>query len=112
MYKKKSISKLGKPKDQREALIKSQVRDLITNGFIKTTKARAKAVSRQFDILMDFVAKNNERELNRYLTNSDVVSKIMKVKVNDHKAGYTGSTVIKSRAGDNAELVLVEILSK
>ena len=38
--------KLGKPTDQREALLRNQVSELLWNGKIETTYARAKEVAR------------------------------------------------------------------
>ena len=41
--------KLGKPTDQRMALLRNQVTDLLWNGKIETTYDRAKEVSRMAD---------------------------------------------------------------
>ena len=45
--------KLGKPTDQRMALLRNQVTDLLFNGKIETTYERAKEVSRMADKLIN-----------------------------------------------------------
>ena len=41
--------KLGKPTDQRMALLRNQVTDLLWNGKLETTYDRAKEISRMAD---------------------------------------------------------------
>jgi large subunit ribosomal protein L17 len=43
------VHQLGKPADQRKALLRSLTTELIRHGRIKTTKARAKAVREEAD---------------------------------------------------------------
>lgn len=43
------VPQLGKPADQRKALLRALTTELIRHGQIKTTKARAKAVRSEVD---------------------------------------------------------------
>jgi large subunit ribosomal protein L17 len=110
MFKKNGVSKLGKPNDQRDALIKSQVKDIFAHGYIKTTNARAKAVARRVDMLMAFVEDKKLKEVKQYLLDDKLAAKVANSPVNGKRSGYTTSITIKNRPGDNAELVLLELV--
>lgn len=110
MNKKKGVKKLGKPADERVALIKSQVKDLIERDYIKTTKPRAKQVIRKLDQLMSFVQNKNIKKVSEYLNNRNLETKLQKLNFGERKTGFTNLIEIKNRAGDNAELVLIELL--
>lgn len=112
MKKKSSIKKLGKPADQRNALIRSQVKDLLERGHIKTTKARAHAVERKVDALMSYVVSQNEKSLGEYLANKDLTKKVLSFNVDGKISGFTSARKVKTRPGDNSELVLLELLVK
>lgn len=112
MYKKKSVRKLGKPADQRNALLKSQVKDLIERGFIRTTKVRAKEVVRILGKLAHYAEKKNIKKLDEYLKNDLLVSRITKLNLSERKTGIATMIQIKNRPGDNAEQVLVELIKE
>lgn len=112
MKKQNSVKKLGKPAGQRNALIKSQVNDLFRSGYIKTTKARAKVVAGKVDSLMAFVDAKNEKSLSEYITDKNLLAKVCGLKTEGKKSGFVSVKTIKNRPGDNAELVLVELLVK
>ena len=52
--------KLGKPTDQRVAMLKTQTTDLFINGKIKTTEARAKEVKSIADSLIALAVKEKD----------------------------------------------------
>lgn len=54
-------SKLGKPTDQRKALLRNQVSALLMNGKIKTTQARAKDVCRLAEKMISLAIKNHDK---------------------------------------------------
>lgn len=112
MNKKNSVNHLGKPKDEREALIKSQVKSLLDHGYIRTTRARAKAVSQKIDTLMTYAVEKNQKSLVEYLNDRTLVEKIMKVDTKGKRSGFTTMVALKNRPGDNAEVVLVELNTK
>ena len=109
MYKKKSVSKLGKPKDQREALIRSQVYDLVKHGYIRTTRARAKQVARTMDIILDHVQKGNKVQVGKFVKDNDLRNKLFGLNLNDRKTGFVTMTALHNRPGDRAEVVLLEL---
>ncbi len=112
MNKKNSVKHLGRPTDERNALVKSQVKDLLSHGYLKTTKSRARAISQRIDSLLAFVEEKNVKQVEEYLGKGELCNKVMSLPTNGKKYGFTSVTTIKNRAGDNAELVLVELLVK
>lgn len=78
MRNKNSVKQLGKAKNQRDALIKSQVKDLVRNGHLKTTKIRARVVSAKIDSLMAFVDVKNSKQINEYLQDRELTEKLLK----------------------------------
>jgi large subunit ribosomal protein L17 len=112
MNKKNGVKHLGKSTSQRNALVKSQVKDLLSRGYIKTTKARARAISQKVDSLLAFVEEKNDKKVREYLVDDKLSAKVMTLPTSGRKYGFTSVTSIKSRAGDRAELVLVELLAK
>lgn len=111
MKKGNKVQKLGRRTDQREALVKSQVKDLIERGSIKTTLTRSKAVSRQVDILMDYVIKKNDNKLWNYLTKKELIEKLKKIDTTKKTTGFCTRIKMGPRKGDKAELVLMELVS-
>ncbi|GIW57618.1 MAG: 50S ribosomal protein L17 [Candidatus Dojkabacteria bacterium] len=110
MYKKKSVRKLGKPRDQRIALVKSQVKDLIRKGYIKTTVARAKEVVRVLGVLAHYVKSENRRMAEAYLRDERLVSRLSSLDLDRRLTGLARMIKIGNRKGDNAEKVLVELI--
>ncbi len=112
MKKKNKVQKLGKAADQRNALIRSQVKDLLERGHIKTTKARAKVVSQRIDSILSFVVEGNSKSVKEFLMDKELFNKVMKFNVEGRKSGFVSLRAIENRSGDNAERVLVELLVK
>ncbi len=110
MNKKSGVKKLGKPAGERNAMIRSQVKDLIDRGHIKTTKARARQVVRKLDQLVTMTLSSRTKIVIEYLSDNNLVNKLMKMNFGDRKTGFANMVEIKNRPGDNAELVLVELL--
>lgn len=110
MRKKNSVKKLGKSKDQREAMVRSQVKDLIKNGYLRTTKMRAKVVSSKIDSLLAFADVKNEKQLEEYLRDRELTKKLLEYPTEGKKSGFVNLTKIKNRAGDNSEVVLIELI--
>jgi len=55
------FSKLGKPTDQRMALLRNQVSALLLHGKIRTTLARAKDVSRLAEKMISLAINNHDK---------------------------------------------------
>ena len=108
--------KLGKTSDQRRALLRQQVTDLLENGKIETTFYRAKEVQPVVEKMITLGKKGNLAAYRRamsYITKEDVVQKLFKEvapKYADRNGGYTRVTRIGARRGDAAEMAVIELV--
>ena len=76
--------KLSKPTDQRLALIRGQVTELLWNGKITTTLARAKEVAREAEKIIALAIKTYKDTYTKVETRKDAKGKDVKVElVND-----------------------------
>ena len=108
--------KLGKPTDQRMAMLRQQVTALLENGGMETTVTRAKEV-RPLAEKMITLGKNNtlasRRQAMSFITKEDVVTKVFSeiaTKYADRNGGYTRITRIGPRRGDGAEMAVIELV--
>merc|ERR1719265_46997 len=73
-------NRLGRPADQRKAIIRSLVSQVLTHGAIKTTSVRAKYI-RKFVDKMITLSKNggihSRRQMEAFIYNKKLVSSIM-----------------------------------
>lgn len=108
----------GKTASHTDAIIKSQVIELLRNGKIKTTVKKAKILKANFDRLVTLEKKGTSGSKNKitsFFGNakraterlSFVVSKFL----SDRTSGYTYSVKTLPRKGDNADMSLVEIIN-
>ena len=114
MRHRKKRFKLGKPRDQREALIKSLLVALVTNERIKTTYKRAKAVSSRMDKLITLGKRGDiysRRLAYSFLQDRSLVQKLFNdiaPRFADLNGGYTRVIKVNNRSGDNALLAILE----
>ena len=108
--------KLGKPTDQRIAMLRAMTTYLLENGQIKTTYARAKEVAPMAEKMIT-LAKNpnlaNYRKALSYLTKEDVAKKTfdeLGPKYASRNGGYTRVVKIGPRRGDAAEMAMVQLV--
>jgi len=110
--------KLGRPTDQRMAMLRAMVTYLLENGKIETTVARAKEV-RSLAEKMITLGKTKENVLSAkrqalsFITKEDVVKKLfdeIAPKYADRNGGYTRIIKTGARRGDNAETALLELI--
>ena len=111
-----SNRKLGKPTDQRMAMLRGLVADLLNYGQIKTTVTRAKEVQPLAEKMIT-LAKDNTlasyRQALAFITKEDVAHKVFKElapKYADRNGGYTRVTRIGVRRGDAAEMAIIELV--
>ena len=81
--------KLGKPTDQRLAMLKVQTTDLLVNGKIVTTEARAKEVKAIVDSVIALAVKE-------YKNFEEVEVKVVKVKLDDNGKKVTEKVTSKN----------------
>ena len=108
--------KLGKPTDQRIAMLRAMTTYLLENGQIKTTVSRAKEVAPMAEKMITLAKKANlanYRQALSYLTKEDVAKKLFDEigpKYADRNGGYTRVVRIGPRRGDAAEMAIVQLV--
>ena len=108
--------KLGKPSDQRRAMLRAMTTYLLENGQIKTTYARAKEVAPMAEKMITWAKKNTlaaYRQALSYLTKEDVAKKLFDQigpKYADRNGGYTRVLKMGPRRGDAAEMAIIQLV--
>ncbi len=108
--------KLGKTSEQRRALLRQQVTDLLEYGKLETTFYRAKEVQPVVEKMITLGKKGNlaaYRKALSYITKEDVANKLFKEiapKYADRNGGYTRVTRTGARRGDAAEMAVIELV--
>ncbi|HIR85156.1 MAG TPA: 50S ribosomal protein L17 [Candidatus Galloscillospira excrementavium] len=108
--------KLGKPTDQRMAMLRAMTTYLLENGQIKTTFSRAKEVAPLAEKMITLAKKNDlaaYRQALAFLTKEDVAKKLfseLNLKYQDRAGGYTRVVKIGPRRGDAAEMAIVQLV--
>ena len=111
-----SHRKLGKPTDQRMAMLRAMTTYLLENGQIKTTVSRAKEVAPLAEKMITLAKKNDlpaYRQALGYITKEDVAKKLFQEigpKYADRNGGYTRVVKIGPRRGDAAEMAVIELV--
>ncbi len=108
--------KLGKPTDQRIAMLRNLTTSLLENGKIETTVTRAKEVRSTAEKMITLGKTNTlhtRRQAMSYITKEDVVKKLfdeIAPKYADRNGGYTRIIKIGPRRGDAAEMCIIELV--
>ena len=108
--------KLGRPSDQRRAMLRAMTTYLLESGQIKTTYARAKEVAPIAEKMITLAKKNDlasYRQVLSYLTKEDVASKLfheIAPKYADRNGGYTRVLKMGPRRGDAAEMAIIQLV--
>ncbi len=106
--------KLSRNKNERTALFKSLVQELIIHGTITTTEARAKAIKGQVDKIITLAKnKTSQRLLQAYFTNRDLQDRLVNdilPKLGARTSGYTSSVKMGIREGDRTTLVKMSLI--
>ena len=108
--------KLGRPTDQRRAMLRSLVTCTLENGKIQTTEMRAKEARCMVDKMIT-LGKANTRHARRqaltFITKEDVVKKLfdeIAPKYADRQGGYTRVVKMGPRRGDSAPMAVLELV--
>ena len=108
--------KLGRPTDQRKAMLRGLVTSLLENGKIETTLARAKEVRCLADKMITLGKTNtlhSRRQALSFVTKKDVVYKLFEEiapKYAERNGGYTRVLKAGPRRGDGAEIAIIELV--
>lgn len=112
-----SVRRLGKPSDQRRAMLRGMVTLLLDKGRMETTVYRAKEVKRIADKMITLGKKNTlaaKRDAMAYITKEDVVKKLfdqIAPSMDGINGGYTRIFKLGPRRGDAAEMALIELVN-
>ena len=108
--------KLGKPSDQRKAMLRAMVTYLLENGQIKTTLSRAKEVAPLAEKMITLAKKNDlaaYRQSLAFVTKEDVAHKLfteLNQKYLNRDGGYTRIVRMGPRRGDAAEMAIIQLV--
>ncbi len=116
MSKSRGHRKLGRPTDQRNAMLRSMTTSLLEHGRIKTTVPRAKEVRRTTEKMITLGKKGDlaaRRRAAAYITDPSVVKQLfdeIAPNYEDRQGGYTRIIKIGPRVGDAAEMAYIELV--
>lgn len=116
MRHRKDHKRLGRPTDQRTALLRSQAGSLFRHNHIKTTLATARETSRFAEKLIT-IAKGGDlhsrRRVLQELNQPDAVSVLfaqIAPRYSDRAGGYTRLIHAGARRGDGAPMAILELV--
>lgn len=108
--------KLGRPTDQRKAMLRGMVTLLLENGQVITTVTRAKEVRSIAEKMITLGKENtlaSRRAALAYITKESVVTKVFTEYASlyaDRKGGYTQIYKLGARRGDGAETAVIKMV--
>ena len=111
-----AVRKLGRPTDQRMAMLRAMTTYLLENGQIKTTISRAKEVAPLAEKMITLAKKNDlaaYRQALSFITKEDVAKKLFDQigpKYATRDGGYTRVVRIGPRRGDAAEMAIIQLV--
>ena len=112
-----SVRKLGRPADQRRAMLRGMVTLLLDKGRIETTVYKAKELKRVADKMITIGKKNTlaaKRDAFAYITKESVVKKLfdkIAPSFEERHGGYTRVLKLGPRRGDGAEMAIIELVN-
>ncbi|GAX79213.1 hypothetical protein CEUSTIGMA_g6653.t1 [Chlamydomonas eustigma] len=114
------VKHLGRPADQRKALIRGLVTEVIRHGQIKTTKVKAMVIRKYVDHMITLAKKDTlhaRRQALGFIYDPELVSRLfegVQERYGDREGGYTrvrpDLTHPCPRRGDNTEMAVIELV--
>jgi large subunit ribosomal protein L17 len=110
------VHQLGKPADQRKALLRALTTELIRHGRITTTKTRARAVRSEAEKMITLAKDGSlaaRRQALGYMYDKQLVHALFEQagkRYADRQGGYTRIIRTIPRRGDNAEMSIIELV--
>ena len=111
------IPLLSKPADQRKALLRALTTQLIREGRITTTKARAKALRNEVERMISLAKEGTlsaRRRAIGYIYDKKLVHSLFEKaqeRYGERNGGYTRIVRTVARKGDNAQMAIIEPVS-
>ena len=112
----KKVARLHRPADQRKALLRNLTTDLLRYGRITTTMARAKALRKPVEHMIQLGkdgGDHKKRQAEAYIFDKDLVTALFEAapeRYADRSGGYTRIVRTLRRRGDNAEMAIIELV--
>lgn len=113
----KKVAKLGRPADQRKAMLRSLTTEVIRHGRVRTTEARAKAVRKYVDKMVSLGKDGSlhaRRQAIGFLYDKELVHALFEQageRYGDREGGYCRVLKdIKPRRGDAARTAVIELV--
>ena len=110
------LRKLGRPTDQRRAMLRNLVTSLLKEGKITTTDTRAKETKRMAEKMITLAKRGDlhaRRQVLAYVFDETVVKNLfdeIAPRYAERNGGYTRALKLGPRRGDSAELVILELV--
>ena len=110
------IPLLSKPADQRKALFRGLTTQLLREGRVTTTKARAKALRNEAERMISLAKDGSLASRRRaigYIYDKKLVHSLFEKateRSGDRNGGYTRIVRTVSRKGDNAQMAIIELV--
>ncbi|KAK3283981.1 60S ribosomal protein L17 [Cymbomonas tetramitiformis] len=108
--------RLGRPADQRKALLRGLTTEVLRNGRITTTKARAKALRPYVDKMIGLAKGGSlaqRRQAMAFLYDKQLVHAIFEEvpeRYGERNGGYCRVLRTLNRRGDNAPMAIIELV--
>ncbi|ADU52345.1 LSU ribosomal protein L17P [Thermaerobacter marianensis DSM 12885] len=109
-------SRLNRPTDQRQAMVRSLVTSLFIHERIETTETRAREAQRLAEHLITLARRGDlhaRRQAAAVLYDKQVLKKLFDVigpRYSDRAGGYTRVLKLEPRRGDGAPMALLELV--
>eukprot|EP00887_Chlorella_sp_A99_P002263 scaffold10.g2263.t1 len=110
-------ARLGRPADQRKALVRSLVTEVLRHGKITTTKTRAKAIRKYVDKMIGLAKDGSlhaRRQALAFVYDGELVKNLFEQvpsRYSERNGGYCRvKAELMPRRGDNAELAIIELV--
>lgn len=104
--------KFGRNTNQRKALLRSLLRELILREKIETSLEKAKWLKKEFDKVVTAAKKNKAFLVSQILNNNEASKKILLLvpKLQSRNSGYTRIHKLNKRSGDNSQISLISLI--
>ncbi len=110
------VPQLGRPADQRKAMLRGLTTQLIREGRVITTKARAKALRDEVERMISLAKEgslSSRRRAIGYIYDKQLVHTLFEKaqdRYGDRDGGYTRIVRTVPRRGDNAQMAIIELV--
>ena len=110
------VAMLGRPADQRKALLRSLTTELLRHGKITTTLVKAKALRPEVEKMVTLAKSGTlaaRRQAMGYIYDKNIVHALFEeapTRYGTREGGYTRVVRTVPRRGDNAEMAIIEMM--